>query len=165
MKQTLLNLACGIDYRTDFINIDNGSQYPDAKIDKKADILKLKWKDNSVDVILVLHYLMYCTPPEVDMLLKRWYGWLKKGGLIEVETGNVYSVCKSILKARNLQELHGPDCIGQLFGWDNTHGHKWAWSPVALKDAFQRAGFTDIKMAKGFFHGNPERDFLISAKK
>lgn len=165
MEQTLLNLACGEDYRLGWINIDDGSQYPNAKVDKKADILKLKWKANSVDVILVLHYLMYCTPPEVDMLLKRWHGWLKKGGLIEVETGNVYSVCRSILKAKTLEELHGSDCIGQLFGRDNTHGHKWAWSPFALKAAFENAGFTDVKMAQGFFHGKPERDFVISAKK
>lgn len=165
MKQTLLNLACGTDYREDWINIDNGSQYPNAKLDKKADILKLKWKDNSVDVILVLHYLMYCTPPEVDMLLKRWHGWLKDGGILEIETGNVYAVCKSILKAKNLYELHGCNAIGQLYGWGNTHGHRWAWSPVALKAAMEHAGFKDIALSQGYYHKNPERDFVISAKK
>jgi predicted SAM-dependent methyltransferase len=156
---TILNLACGNDYREDHINIDDNSQ-GNFKVDKKADVKKLKWKDNSVDRILVIHYVMYLTPPELDNLLKRWYGWLKKEGTIVIETGNIYSICKRIMQAKTISELHGKDCIRQLFGWENTHGHKWVWSPITIQDALERAGFK-TGLYKGYFHDNPGRDFVI----
>jgi predicted SAM-dependent methyltransferase len=160
---TRLNLACGPDYRKGWINIDNGSQYPGEKIDIKADIIKLKWENNTVDNILVIHYLMYLTPPELDRLLKRWYGWIKVGGEIQIETGNIHSVCNQILKAETVGELH--EAMKQLYGWGNTHGHKWAWCPGSVKEALERAGFNEIVSSLGHYHGKPERDFVINAKK
>jgi hypothetical protein len=159
-----LNLACGADYRNDWINIDNNSQ-GDFKVDIKKDILKLKWKKNSVDSILVIHYIMYCTPPELDMLLKRWYGWLKVGGELQIETGNLYEICKNILKCNTIEELHGKNCLRQVFGWEETHGHKWLWAPIVVKDAMERAGFKEVELAKGYYHENPTRDFVINGKK
>ena len=48
MEQTRLNLACGHQYLPGFINIDNDKMYDGIKIDKKADVTKLKWKKNSI---------------------------------------------------------------------------------------------------------------------
>jgi len=49
----------------------------------------------------------------------------------------------------------------QLFGWETTAGHKWAWCPETLAQLMFEAGFKNIEAGEGYFHGNPKRDFLI----
>lgn len=164
MEKTCLNLGCGNDYREGWINIDNQSQFQ-GKIDKKADFMTLKWKNNSVDEILANHIAMYITLEEMPKILKRWYGWLKKGGELTLETGNLYSICKQIIQAKTLGDLNGRDGVGQLFGLENTAGHKWCYTPETMIHLLKETGFKKIEVFPGFFHNNPARDFLIIANK
>jgi ubiquinone/menaquinone biosynthesis C-methylase UbiE len=159
-----LNLGCGTDYRVGFVNIDDNSQGK-FKVDVEANVHTLEYEPETVSHILVIHLICYFTPPELDEALRRWYQWLIPGGQLQIESGNIYSVCKHILKAKTINELHGKQCIRQLYGWESSHGHKWAWAPITVKDAMEQVGFKEIGLAKGYYHHNPERDFVINGKK
>jgi predicted SAM-dependent methyltransferase len=68
------------------------------KVDKQADIFTLEWEDNTVDEIILSHFAMYIELNQMPYLLKRWYGWLKPGRKIIIETGNVKAIAKYILE-------------------------------------------------------------------
>ncbi len=156
-----LNLACGRDYRRNWVNIDNKQMYHgDFKVDKEADIFELEWEDNTVDFILVNHFIQYVTPEKMEILLKRWYGWLKEGGAIYIEAGDILSVCRRILEAQSVKELHDKNGIMQLYGIDDNIWNKWAWCPASLTEVMDKVGFKGLFTGGGVFHRNPGRDFL-----
>jgi hypothetical protein len=158
-----LNLASGHMYLEGYINIDNKSMYHgNMMVDKEADIFTLEWEDNTVDEIILSHFAMYIPYQEMEILLKRWLGWLKEGGKLIIETGNVKSIAQHILSNNDPNEINGSNGIMQLFGWETTAGHKWAWCPETLGDLMNKAGFKDIDAYEGYFHNNPKRDFLIT---
>jgi len=158
-----LNLASGHMYLEGYINIDNKSMYHgNMMVDKEADIFTLEWEDNTVDEIILSHFAMYIPYQEMEILLKRWLGWLKEGGKLIIETGNVKSIAQHILSNNDPSEINGSNGVMQLFGWETTAGHKWAWCPETLGDLMSKAGFKDIEAYEGYFHNNPKRDFLIT---
>ncbi len=160
-KITALNLACGRDYRKDWINIDNQQMYNgDFPVDIKADITELDWENNTVDCILVNHFIQYTTPEKLEVLLKRWLGWLKHGGSIYIEAGDILNVCRNILNAKTIEELNGKDCIMQLYGIDNNIWNKWAWCPATLTFLMDKVGYKELFTGLGSLHHNPSRDFL-----
>ena len=161
-----LNLASGAFPLPGYINIDNKSQYDgDFKVDVEADVLKLEWEADSVDEILVVHFIMYLTPSELVALLARWYGWLKKGGKLVIETGNLKTIAVKIASTDNPDVINGDKCLKQLFGWETTAGHKWAWCPENLLPLLEEACFKYLDVGPGVFHDNPERDFMVVATK
>jgi len=163
---TNLNLACGQNYLEGYINIDDLSMYNGAmKVDKEADVFELKWDNNSVNEIVLSHFAMYIDYKTMGVLLKRWQKWLIPGGRIIIETGDVKSIAKYILNNDNPDDINGSNGVMQLFGWETTAGHKWAWCPQTLGQQLKTAGFSKIETARGHFHNNPERDFLIVGTK
>ena len=161
-----LNLASGQHYIPGYINIDNKSMYyGNMQIDKEADVFTLEWEDNTVDEIVLSHFAMYIGFKEMQVLLNRWHGWLKDEGKIIIETGNVKSIAKHILENNNPDEINSSNGVMQLFGWETTEGHKWAWCPETLGDLLFKAGFKEVEVGDGHFHNNPKRDFLIVGTK
>ncbi len=161
-----LNLASGDYYIDGYINIDNKSQYNgDFKVDKVADVFSLEWEDNSVDEILLNHFMMYVSLTEAPKLLKHWFGWLKKDGILVIETGNIKNVAKIIAESSNPEIINGSDGLKQFYGWETTAGHKWGWCPDTLIPLLLEAGFSSVDIGTGTFHHNPERDFLAVATK
>jgi hypothetical protein len=161
-----LNLASGQHYIPGYINIDNKSMYHgNMQIDKEADVFTLEWEDNTVDEIVLSHFAMYIGFKEMQVLLNRWYGWLKDEGKIIIETGNVKSIAKHILENNSPDEINSSNGVMQLFGWETTEGHKWAWCPETLGDLLFKAGFKEVEVGDGHFHNNPKRDFLIVGTK
>ena len=165
-SETKLNLACGQMYLNGYINVDNKSMYHgNMRVDMVEDIFTMTWENNAVDEILLSHFAMYISYQEMSVLLKRWYGWLKPSGRIIIETGNVKAVAKFIMENEDPDLINGNNGIRQLFGWETTAGHKWAWCPETLGQLMNGAGFTNIEFGDGYFHGNPQRDFLIVGTK
>ena len=157
-----LNLASGHMYLEGYINIDNKSMYHgNMMVDKEADIFTLEWEPNTVDEIILSHFAMYIPYQEMEILLKRWLGWLKKDGKLIIETGNMKTISQHILDNSDPKEINGSNGVMQLFGWETTAGHKWAWCPETLGELMVNAGFEDIEAYEGHFHNNPKRDFLI----
>jgi len=128
-----VNLGCGKDKRIGWFNTDR--------------IFSIKKKPNSVKAILANHIVMYIRPE--DKMFSKWYGWLKKGGTIHIETQDF----------RNIKDIE------TLYGTGNNAGHRWVWTPKSLKEELKKAGFKKIISMPGILHGKPERDFLIIAIK
>jgi hypothetical protein len=161
-----LNLASGQMYLEGYINIDNKSMYyGNMKVDKEADVFTLEWENNTVDEIILSHFAMYISYQEMTVLLKKWFNWLKKDGKLIIETGNVKSIAKHILDNNDPDEINGPNGVMQLFGYETTAGHKWAWCPETLGMLMHKTGFNEIEVGDGYFHNNPKRDFLIVGNK
>lgn len=161
-KITKINLACGTEYLEGFCNIDNGSFYPNAKIDRKADIRKLNWKKNSLDYIRLSHFIMYTRPEELNKLVSKWKGWLKNGGTIEIETINIKKVAQIVADPKNQEELNKWG-LTNIFGNPKTCPHQWGWTPGSLSLLLKENGFTGIKQFKG--DKKPGRDFKMIAIK
>lgn len=160
-----LNLASGQMYLNGYINIDNKSMYHgNMNVDKEADVFTLEWENNTVDEIVLSHFACYISFQEMNILLPRWLGWLKKGGRLIIETGNIKVIAQHILEHSDPKEINGANGVMQLFGWETTAGHKWAWCPETLGDLMYDAGFKNIEIGDGYFH-NAKRDFLIIGTK
>jgi len=71
------------------------------------------------------------------------------------------SIAKYILENDDPDLINSSNGVMQLFGWQSTAGHKWAWCPETLAWELHKAGFKDLEAGGGHFHNNPERDFLI----
>ena len=161
-----LNLASGQMYIEGYINVDNVSMYNgQMKVDKQADVFTLEWEEGVVDEILLSHFAMYVPFEQMPILLNRWYSWLKPGGKILIETGNVKAVAKYIVDNYDPDLINGSNGVMQLFGWQTTAGHKWAWCPETLGRLMSEAGFSKLAVSGGVFHGNKTRDFLIVGTK
>lgn len=159
---TKINLACGNDYLEGFYNVDDQSMYPNCKVDLKSDIKTLEMPLESLETVKLSHFAMYLRPEEMTSLLKRWHGWLKNGGKIEIETIDVKKVCKIVVSAKTSEEMNSWGLIN-LFGNPKTCPHQWGWSPKTLTAALYQAGFSDVKIGKGL--KKPSRDFLAIAIK
>lgn len=159
MEKTLkINLASGRQYLKGYINVDDGSMNPKRKLDVKADIFKYNdISKNKVDEILLSHFMMYVTPKDALRLFKRWYGWLKPNSELIIETSDARSIAMMILV--------DDENIGQMFGYGATAGHKWSYTPEALKKLLRQAGFKITCVSRGGSHGRLFRDFTVIATK
>lgn len=159
-----LNLASGKDYRIDYINIDNLSMY-DGKVDVDADIFSLDYTEGFADEILLSHFMMYVDTFQAVDLFKSFFKWLKVGGTLVIETGDLKKIAKTILSTNDASIINGTNGVMQLFGWANTKGHTWAWCEDTLKPLLIDAGFEITEVYAGGYHNRPERDLTIIAKK
>lgn len=157
MNPTKLNLASGRLYLEGYINVDDGSMNPKEKVDLKADILTLKFRENRFEEIFLCHFVMYLVPEDALVLIKRWRSWLKDKGELIIETSDAKMIAQMILDDdRN---------IGQMFGYGDTKGHKWSYTPKTLRKLLKEAGFKKTVMSRGGLHNRPDRDFTIIATK
>lgn len=158
-----LNLACGNDYKEGYINIDNQSMFPDCKVDVSADIFTLEQEENSIDEILVNHFVMYTRPDELNPLLEKWYKWLKLGGKLSIETIDVKEIAKILNDdSRTTKDM---DMFGltNLFGTEVTGPHRWAYYAESLYELMDKVGYGELFIEKG--EKKPLRDFKIIGTK
>lgn len=161
-----LNLASGMMYLDGYVNIDNFSMYGGRmKADKMEDVLKLQWEEGTVDEILVCHFMMYIPPLEAQAQVNKWFSWLKPGGKLIIETGNVKMIAQTILNSDDPNIINGTNGVMQLFGWATTVGHKWAWCYETIAPLLATSGFREMGWKYGGLHQRPERDLTITATK
>lgn len=164
MNYSKINLACGKDYRSGYLNIDDQSM-TDGKVDLKANVFEYDTIPSSVDEILLSHFMMYIDTFDAPILFARWYQWLKQGGVLIIETGDLKKICRNILRSTKPENINGTNGVMQLFGWDNTKGHKWAWCEDTLRPLLEKVGFIIEEVKDGGSHNRSERDLTIIAKK
>ncbi len=91
-KQIKLNLGCGQDKRSGFINID---ALPELEPDLVHDLLKpLPFKDKSVSYVLAQDILEHFTKEDLNQILADIYRVLKFGGVLELRVPNPEAICK-----------------------------------------------------------------------
>lgn len=157
-----INLACGADYREGYTNVDDGSMIG-GKVDVQTDIWDFNMPRQSVDEILLCHFMMYLVPTEALQLFERWCFTLKKGGKLVIETQDLKKLAKLISNSMNPAEIN--NTVVQFYGIGRTFGHKWTWCEETIKPLLFYAGFSKVEVTDGGSHNRPERDITITATK
>lgn len=161
-KTVKINLGSGKDYKKGWINIDDTSMNV-CTADVYMNIIDYdKPKPGTVDKILLSHVVMYLRPEELDILFPRWYGWLKVGGTLEIETIDLKKVMQIALNESDPYKAHFWG-LQNIFGTQKTGAHRWGWMSDRLVVKLYRSGFTKITYLKGL--KKPERDYRLIATK
>src|SRR5581483_8108430 len=84
-KKIKLHLGCGELIMPGYINIDEG-QRPGVSYDINANILDLKFANNSVDEIRLHHVFEHFHRYQTVVLMFIFNHWLKDGGILTIET-------------------------------------------------------------------------------
>ena len=156
------NLACGNDYRENYINVDNGSMSGN-KFDIQEDLFDFRINRNTADEILVCHFLMYIIPDQALRLFERWYFGLKKGGTLVIETQDLKKLIKNISSTKNPAIINNN--IVQFYGAGAFRGHKWTWCEETIIPLLKYVGFETIERFEGGYKNRKDRDITIIAIK
>jgi len=93
-----VNIACGINYIEDWINLDH---IPVSPAIKKANLLgRLPFEDNSVDVLYSSHFLEHVPVIKVPSFLNECFRVLKSGGQIRLVLPDLQEICREYLCRR-----------------------------------------------------------------
>lgn len=104
-----LNLGCGTDIRTGYVNIDRlpSPTMPDTIDYKQGDIQSLDWltEDNTVSEIVAIDCIEYLSPDIIQQSLSNWGRKLVAGGLLKILMPDCHIVAKAFVQGQfNLQE-------------------------------------------------------------
>ena len=154
-----INLGCGEDYKEGWINIDKD---PKHRAEMTCDIETFSTLDYSADEILLSHVLMYLRPEQLKPLLIRWYGWLKEGGKLTMETADFRKLC-NIVSTEPVEDIVMSDGMINIFGKENEPPHTWGWTSRSLITLLEEIGFKNIVRTDG--DKKPLRDFKLICEK
>ncbi len=134
-----LHLGCGKKRLDGYINIDIQKN---SAVDMVADVTKLDFEPESIDVIYNCAVLEHLGRYQWFDVLKTWSGFLKKGGKIYTSTTDLEAVLKRYQKQGDVYELLGFLVGGQKDPYD-IHGMVFDFK--VLHDAFSKLGFKNIR--------------------
>lgn len=163
LNEIKLHLACGSEYREDYINVD---LYADAKVDARFDVASLPYEDNSVDEIKAFHIIEHFDWHKGNEVLKEWARVLKPGGKLWLETPDFYESCKQFIQVFEKNDGEG---IARMYGhffseaWLPGQAHLFLFTEPQLRTQLEWAGFGDIARvppSSGYLKWHPEQVFL-----
>lgn len=144
-----LHLGCGNKYLNGYVNID----YPPSehtvqqnqKVDLYADIIKLNYKENSVDEIRLHHVFEHFDRFTALALLCNWHKWLKLGGKLIIETPDLEASIEQF-KSQSYSYIEKQAVLRHVFG---SHEAKWAvhwdgWYKEKYEYVLSALGFGNI---------------------
>ncbi|CAB4757434.1 unannotated protein [freshwater metagenome] len=105
MAQKYLNLACGDFYLThnDWVNLD---WYPHSNFVKKANLLgKLRFKDETFDVIYTSHFIEHIPRENLDFVLRECFRVLKPNGVIRIVVPDLENIVREYIRNLDSSEL------------------------------------------------------------
>jgi hypothetical protein len=164
-----INLGCGNEYLSGYLNVDIGSELADLRVD----ILDLDIEKESVDEVLMVHVIEHIDYLQVRPFLDRIRSWLKMDGKLIMEFPDVKKVAHCILEiGDNPEELQR-----SAFGIRGFYGepiknmtvhdyHKWGWSETTMAALLGDLGFSRIDAERPQHHGSRDkRDTRLVAVK
>ena len=132
-----LHLGCGAKYIPGFVHVDI-QDHP--HVDFCSSVKSLPFANNdSVDLIYASHVLEHFGRHEIDDVLREWHRVLRKGGALRVAVPDFEAVCARYGETRDLSELVGLVCGGQVNEFDF---HKMVFDERLLRDHLLQAGFS-----------------------
>lgn len=117
-----LNLGCGTDIRSNYINID---RLPQGKIPpdtyRQGDIKSLDWiaEDNTVDEIVALDCLIYLPTNAIKQTLINWAQKLSTGGILKILIPDCHLIAKSFAQGQFSLTEYSQMTLGTQEGNDN----------------------------------------------
>lgn len=154
-----LHLGCGEKYLDGYINIDYPSKNHDlmkVKADIYEDISRLNFKYNSIDEIRLHHVFEHFNRIETIGLLVNWHLWLKKDGVLKIETPDFDNCARIFLDPRSdLQTKMG--LIRHLEGDQAADWaiHRTQWFDERLTFILKEFGFEISQKNKHIWNKKP----------
>ena len=145
-KKVKINLGCGNDIRTGYINVDKYNNT--GIVDYQWDLAKLEVEDESIDEIYTSHVFEHIEINDVYGVLEEWERALRPGGEIVMRLPNLETEVKIWLDTpddRKWSEVHR--IFGAQSHTGNTHfnGH----NPESLKSLIERFNFEVTSLGIG----------------
>jgi glycosyltransferase involved in cell wall biosynthesis/predicted SAM-dependent methyltransferase len=144
-KPLKLHLGCGEVYLPGYINVDfhpsRHSVQRHSKADIFTDLSQLHYPSGTIDEIRLHHVFEHFERPVALRLLIDWYGWLKEGGQLMIETPDFHRCVQEYLRTPVLGEQL--KILRHLFG---SHEASWA----VHYDGWYRERFTHVLTALGY---------------
>lgn len=146
-----LNLACGDMILDGYINCDLYN--PKAEI--KCDVKNLPFEDNTFEYIFASHIIEHFDFYEAFDVLKEWYRVLKPGGVIHIETPDLYNTCQKFIKLSPENQI---ELYGHFFAtpWIEGQVHKFLYTEIQLNWTLEMCGFINIKKVTALRYINNE---------
>jgi predicted SAM-dependent methyltransferase len=153
----MLNIGCGTDYKSGWINVDNNSDHNIDQLDVNWDMRKpLPIDDNTVDFIFNEHFVEHLTPEEARVVLTDLMRVLKPGGIMRIAMPDLASVVNDYLNVPLNKDPvikdHGLGFIQTKAEWMNMSfrwwGHKWLYDWDELVRRFNEIGYSKLTRAK-----------------
>lgn len=146
-----LNLGCGTEYKTGYVNID---AYDLTVADRAMEVTDLDYNDGEVESIDASQLIEHLGLIHSLYALSEWFRVLRPGGTLLIETPDLETSFKEYLRGNSesqrelLTWIYGFDALGMQ--------HKLCFSFRMLESSLKRVGFREIKK-KNFlsFHNEP----------
>jgi glycosyltransferase involved in cell wall biosynthesis len=134
-----LNLGCGDDIMTGWINVDAFSE----KASVKANIKELPFPDNYADVILVSHVVEHFKFHEAFDAIKEWRRVLKPDGKLIIETPDFLETCREFVNGDEQWRIR---LYGHFFAFPEEPGqtHFFLYTETQLKWTLDQCGLRNI---------------------
>ncbi len=136
-----LNLGCGEEIKSNYINID---KYND-KADLRIDVCNLKrFRDNSVSEILASHILQHIPRSLTKNALREWYRVLEDNGTIKIRVPNFELYLKQWLNSNSDYRYDLGLC--HILGYEREgYPHYNGFTPEKIKMLLTESGFDVYK--------------------
>lgn len=160
-----VNLGCGNNTSTEFINVD---AVPFKHTHILGDIARLPmFPDNSIDLLYASHVIEHLPRKELLPVLKEWFRVLKPGGVLRFGVPNFDALIE-------MYEASGRDVnsiVNQTLGQDEPYDdHHTLWNATFAHEIMKTAGFTLVRewspenVAHHDFHDKTNRFFESNGK-
>ena len=139
MAAIRLHLGCGRRILPGYVNVD---VQPHAGVDVLADIARLPFGAESVDLIYSCAVIEHFGRRQWRGVLAHWYATLKAGGVLRLSTADFEAAVQQYLHAGNVEELLGLIVGGQKDRWDR-HGMIFDFKTLAA--GLNAVGFGHVR--------------------
>ena len=140
-------MGCGEkDFGKEWIHIDGG----DYSHLNHHDITKLKFEDNTVDLIYASHVLQYFDREEVIPILKEWTRVLKTKGTLRIAVPDFEVVARLYLLGNQFGNYNLDYFLDSLYGkmkmGDKVIYHKTSYDYKSLRNLLTNIGLNNIHL-------------------
>jgi predicted SAM-dependent methyltransferase len=135
-----LNLGCGTEYKTGYINID---AYDLTVADRAIEVTDLDYEDGEVESIDATQLIEHLGFIRSVYALSEWFRVLRPGGTLLIETPDLETSFKEYLRGNSESQR---ELLTWIYGFDAPGmQHKFCFSFRMLESSLKRIGFVGIK--------------------
>ncbi len=141
-----LNLGCGFDLRSGYLNVDFKSFH---KPDLIADIRNLSMlPSDTYEEILAQDCLEHLPRSDTKPALKEWYRLLKKGGILKIRTVNLIGLLELFLWKEKQSIEAQEELVQCLFGTQAYNGdyHLTGFTRILIEHYLRELRFGNLKI-------------------
>ena len=134
-----LNLGCGLDKRSGYVNIDVREDVkPDLAVNLEDELLK-RFQDESVEEIFAKDFIEHLSWRIVEDFIRDCFRVLKKGGKMFIQTPDLEAIFNTTIRNPNYR-------FGELEGFKAISF--WVYGAQDYKENLHKCGFTILTLKK-----------------